>query len=461
MRKFIPALEALQEPLPVSISLEDELMLVDDCARHEAQVAADVTEVNKALDLSEALEDLAIVAGKLTEPTSGEKQLADMCSQMATAGSDVTPEEFLPAVESLAEGQTISVEGYKERAKEIWDSIQKYLAHIWNHIVAFFKGLFKQVPMYKKRLAALKKTLEGLKRGHATLKEKSEVTAFGSVGHKPVIEGAEYVHANDYFSKIASWVFSDYAKYVLSAGEKTVVAIKNFSAEDPSRAASELRYALAALKIPKLPGLRSARDNGKFKTESSEDLLHNKVLIVADYQAADGATTLGVLEKLRTSHVQLADARGGHELASHEHKGVKPLTLEQMLALVKEFEDQLDQVDKFQSSKSEGDIARVKKELAEASAAAAKTFSGLDKKDESGHFTTVETFYRATLNFNAAFLQWVQQPLLTFSSLALSNVRSGIARIGESLKCYVGDEVADMHPAFRHAMDTPSLPHPA
>jgi hypothetical protein len=454
MRKFIPALESHQEA-PATISLEEELLVVDECARHEAQIQRDLAEVNRGLDLSDALEDLAIVAGKIKDASKEETELTELCGQMATAGSDVEPGEFIPSMESYRD-QSIATESFTERAKQIWETIQKYLARVWDTIVNFFKRVFQQIPRYKARLADLKKTLEGLKHGKAEVKADTHVGPFASIGHRPVTDAAEYLKANDYFTKVGNWVFGEYAKYVLDMGAKARAGIANFNAEDPGAAANKMRYDLAGVKLSKLPGLTAVRTTSQFETASSEELLHNKVLIVSDFKAADDTTTLGVLERLRTNHVMVTDSMGGHHEAG-EPKELKPLTIDQMLTLVGELDAQLDAAEKFETSKGEGDLARVKKELADASKKAEKSLSDLDHSETSGHAKVVETYYRAMLNFNAAFLNWINHPLLQFSSLTLTNVRHGITRVKESLNCYVGEAVA---PAA-HAMGQPLLPRQA
>jgi hypothetical protein len=59
------------------------------------------------------------------------------------------------------------------------------------------------------------------------------------------------------------------------------------------------------------------------------------------------------------------------------------------------------------------------------------------------------------LAFNAAFCHWINQPLLQMTSLTLTNLRSGIARVQESIKCYDLEHVVQKE---RHGVPVPEHP---
>ena len=71
--------------------------------------------------------------------------------------------------------------------------------------------------------------------------------------------------------------------------------------------------------------------------------------------------TLGVLERLRTHHVQVTDSKGGRHMENgtgEMHKG-KPLTVDQMEAIVED----LEAIEQFDHPTREEDFWRVRKEL--------------------------------------------------------------------------------------------------
>ncbi|WP_233875190.1 hypothetical protein [Paraburkholderia adhaesiva] len=439
MRKFIVALESYQDS-HIAISLEEEVLLIDENARDEAQIQTDLADVNRGLDTADALEDLAVVAGNIEDASEQETQLIDTCAQMATTGTDIQPEELMQPAQRAEDG-TVATEGFRETAKGIIETILKYVAKIWESFVGWLKRTFTLIGSTRARLDKLRKYLATVEKAKSPLKEGATVSVFDEAGYQPVKDGRSYVQLNRDWSRTMEWVFGDYARYALTMGGKAVKGIETFDAQHPEESATKLRHDLASVKLASMPGPRRAKRVGNLDVEISDDLPHNKVLMVSDLQNDGEATTLSVLEKLRTHQVQLADARAGEVRSRSEHAAqCKPLTFDEMDTLVDEFEGQLRAVEKFTSSNREGELQRTRKALASASQKAQASLGKLDQGDDSAngaaHGKVVETYFRAILAFNAAFCNWINQPLLTVSSLALTNVRSGLVRIQESLKCY-------------------------
>lgn len=315
------------------------------------------------------------------------------------------------------------------------------LTKIWESFVGWLKRTFTLIGSTRARLDKLRKYLATVEKAKSPLKEGATVSVFDEAGYQPVKDGRSYVQLNRDWSRTMEWVFGDYARYALTMGGKAVKGIETFDAQHPEESATKLRHDLASVKLASMPGPRRAKRVGNLDVEISDDLPHNKVLMVSDLQNDGEATTLSVLEKLRTHQVQLADARAGEVRSHSEHAAqCKPLTFDEMDTLVDEFEGQLRAVEKFTSSNREGELQRTRKALASASQKAQASLGKLDQGDDSAngaaHGKVVETYFRAVLAFNAAFCNWINQPLLTVSSLALTNVRSGLVRIQESLKCY-------------------------
>jgi phiKZ-like phage internal head proteins len=435
MRKFIVALESYQAP-DLAISLEEEVLLIDENAREEAQIQTDLGEVNRGLDTADALEDLAVVAGNIEDASEQETQLIDTCAQMATTGTDVQPEEFMPPAERAEDG-TVATEGFRETARSIIDTILKYVAKIWDAFTGWLKRTFTLIGRTRARLDSLRKYLASVQKEKSPLKEGATVAVFDESGYQPVKDGRAYVELNRDWSKMTEWVFGEYGRYVLAMGGKAVKGIEAFDAQHAEESATKLRSDLTSVKLARMPGARRAKRVGNLDVEISDDLPHNKVLMVSDLQHGGEASTLSVLEKLRTHQVQLVDARAGEVSRRTEHAAqCKPLAFDEMMSLADEFETQLRAVEKFTSSNREGELQRTRKALAAASKKAEASLGKLDTAENPAHGKVVETYYRATLAFNAAFVNWINQPLLTVSSLALTNVRSGLVRIQESLKCY-------------------------
>ena len=141
-------------------SAMEEAEVMEEAARVlAAEITADNAEAERAADLSDSLEDLAVVASSIDEATPAETQLIQLAGDMATAGDDeVTSEDIVPATESFV-GKRIAVEGFVEKVKQIWEAIKKYLKDLWDKVEKFFYNIFGAIPRVRKQVKALRERL--------------------------------------------------------------------------------------------------------------------------------------------------------------------------------------------------------------------------------------------------------------------------------------------------------------
>jgi putative nucleotidyltransferase with HDIG domain len=141
-------------------SAMEEAEVMEEAARVlAAEITADNAEAERAADLSDSLEDLAVVASSIDEATPAETQLIQLAGDMATAGDEeVTSEDIVPATESFV-GQRIAVEGFVEKAKQIWEAIKKYLKDLWVKVEKFFYNIYGAIPRVRKQVKALRERL--------------------------------------------------------------------------------------------------------------------------------------------------------------------------------------------------------------------------------------------------------------------------------------------------------------
>ena len=157
MRRFL-ATESYSD-FRGELSLEEEQVLMDEAATDAAEVDKDLGESERVIEVSDALEDLAVIADGIEEATPAEAALIETAGDMAVAGTDVQPEEVVPAMESYI-GRRIATEGIRETARAIWESIQRWVKSIWEKIEKFFYKLFGVIPGMRKRIAALEKRVD-------------------------------------------------------------------------------------------------------------------------------------------------------------------------------------------------------------------------------------------------------------------------------------------------------------
>jgi len=162
----------VEETSEIYIEPRDETVAIDDVAMDEAAGAAATTElageidrgnddVRRLEDTAAALEDMTVVEEHIVEARPTDLVLIETAARLATAGSDVTVEEVIPALESYR-GKAISMEGIRSVIAGIWNSIVAMLKKLWERIEAFFSafvsgtaGVARTVATYKKKLAGM------------------------------------------------------------------------------------------------------------------------------------------------------------------------------------------------------------------------------------------------------------------------------------------------------------------
>ena len=136
MRRYIAVEEVWDETedfngVDIESAMEEAEVMEEEARELAAEITADNAEAERAADLSDSLEDLAVVASSIDEATPAETQLIQLAGDMATAGDEeVTSEDIVPATESFV-GQRIAVEGFVEKAKQIWEAI------VWSYVIEY------------------------------------------------------------------------------------------------------------------------------------------------------------------------------------------------------------------------------------------------------------------------------------------------------------------------------------
>jgi hypothetical protein len=452
MRKHILALEGLpvktgaQVP---TISMEEADVMTDEAAGEASSIETDLGEANRMLDVSDGMEDMAVVADGIEEATPGEVALIDNATQMAVAGTDATPEELVApedlvvvpegedppaegsvAVESLV-GNRISVEGIRETAKRIWDNIVAFLKKIWDRIVAYFR-VAGVVPVFKKRLEALRKAAKeaGAAKGgeHAKFKVATSLLA---VDGKMVKNGAELNKALEETIKAAAFVYGQNAEHVATFGKELATKIGTFKPENAAEIAKEVREVCAKNDHLKVPGAKASKTEGSFEVFEGEALLGGGHIVTKIFKDAADASDLGALDHFRRSGVFYENPKSGTAVTEVEFEALSVAEIE---ALIKKAEDLLNEMAGFHS-KQLPKLKQAGEALKSASAKATAEVSKLDSKSDAGVGQTVAQ-YRSVLNFNAAYMGWVQSPAIPFYGKSISTVKGLMMVISRSLGAY-------------------------
>ncbi len=446
MRKFLTIAQEsfVGEPLGnENISMEEEALMIDESSQAAAEVEQDLTDAEHVIQVSEALEDLAVVAGSKEETTPHEAALIESAGQMAVAGTDVDPEEIVPAMESFKDAETgvisgkLAMEDFREKAKTLWENIQRILEEIWAKIESFFYKIFGTIPARRRTLKALQARVE---ESNKLTRDKAAFTVSGNrymTTDNTVIKSADkYDSALSEFVGTAKWVYGGYVDTLKSDGDKIAKALESFNPELPAEATIKLAHDLtgSSANVPGSAGTSGARWP-KYDVKKGHSLLGGVSLFSLNAKKSGGDEgALAVLDRARQAQVVLESST---EKANGASTSVEFQTFTQVQAekAIKQMEELLDLMEEYQRGKAKGEIQATKKKIQTASAKA-ETASGKAKEKGEASDLAAIPHYRALVDFNVAYARWVQSPTIAFTKLAFGVINTTTSLINSSLSQY-------------------------
>lgn len=437
MRKFLsPSLES--HSYFGELSMEEEQVMLDEASQDLSGADQDLGEAERIIEVSDALEDLAVIADGIEEATPAEVALIENAGDMAVAGTDVEPADVVPAMESYR-GRRIATEGIRETAQTIWKAIQDFLKNIWKKIEGFFYKLFGTIPSLRKRLKELKNKVEA--KSGTSIEEKKVTLNSGlaslSTEYKVVKNEGDLKGALKQLEETVKFVFGEGAADLAKTGEDIADAIGDFDTAAPEASANKVveaarKHLGKARAVPGRKALSGNRFPG-FDAYHGFHLLGNVTVIQKYYADKGDASPLGKLDRLRRAGAELGASAEKHKDApsSSDFATASNSSMEEM---IKTCEDILDHLEDFQRGKRSTDIKSAKTKVENASK---KATSAVEKSanDEDVAKSSVAA-YRAVVNFNAAYARWAQTPYMGLASNALTSVRATMTVITKCLGAY-------------------------
>lgn len=420
-----------------SLSLEEEAVLVDEANTALTEANADMGEADHALDVSEALDDLAVIAEDIDEATPTEVALIENVAQAAVAGTDVGSEEIVPAMESYI-GKRISTESLKDTARNIWASIQQLLKRIWKNIEEFFYKIFGSIPAKRRTIKALRDKLDDM--SGKVIDQKSFTVSSGvssiTVDDKALKSGSEVKSALDTQVEICKWAFNGYSAHLSKIGENIADAIADFDATKAEDSAKKvLAASTAGSSVPKMPGEKSAgsRFPGR-KGDQSAALLGNVSVFVTGNDAdMNGLTTLGALEMMRSISASV------HRTSTSSKDTAKEVTFTTMTtgdmkAIVDGAEKLLDVMEDWKRGSKFKDNLKARDKLEKATSKAQGSFDKVAKDEDNS--SDAAAYFRGCANMNKAFANWVKDPQAALLTQSLTHVNAVLMLVSRSMGQY-------------------------
>lgn len=421
-------------------SAEEEEQLVVETPVEEVEIQTELQDADRALEVSDALEDLALVAGSIDEASTTDVQMLETAVSVA-AGPDVEVSEIVPALESYV-GRKLSVEGLVETAKAIWENIKKWLLKIWARVKDFFYKIFGQIPKMRRDIEAMKKRVEA-----AAGMKKEDGTVSVSTGIKYLsVDGKAVKSINDFNSGLVNWTeVAAAAQDITGAAESyfteaaDVVAAFDVSKADDSKPAVGKLMAKLKSSTDKI-GFGASKpstvddnyDSKDFTVGYSKSLLGNIVYQNVAPKASEHSL-LGSLEQVRRTRINPVSTLGKNKDLDTEVE----FTTAGLGELSKALEQAEKIVDAIEKAKRGSAVEKAEKARDKLKAASDKADGQYQKaaKDESVSKESLATF-KAMLSLNQSASNFFIAPTTSISQNALSVVRTTLALVAKNLTAY-------------------------
>lgn len=433
-----------QRPLGKVLSMEEAEIMLDEARNCAASAESDLGETERILEISESLEDLALIADGVDEASATELRLIETAGDMAVAGTDVSPEAVVPSMESY-QGKKIATEGFKETAKTLWLSIQKFLKQIWGHIQKFFRNIVESIPTQRHAIRNLKTKLEALP--HNTIPFTNAITmkAGGKIlvlHGKQIDTVAKLEDAINPVLEAANSVFKDYTTDTINKGKAIAEAMQGTDLPRLEKALSELVQTIATKPSWTPPGATRSNDEKNILVVfKGTTLLGDRALSMnfpalnRDYSARE------ILDHFRNYRVEFISTTKDDESHTPEASFNVPKVAE-LLTLLKQLERVLDAVETNRNDSAMHDLLNVQKDIEQKSIALQKL---TDEKASENYNDPVPHHrvlghYRTMVNFNLAYARWIESPSVAFTTYLFTIVKSAINIVNLSLHAYSAEK---------------------
>jgi hypothetical protein len=144
------------------LSMEEEAVVVDTINTDLASIEDSENIIDRAEGTVQAVEDIVLISTDTPIEESTAKLMASV-SDMSVAGTDMEANDLIPLIEHapVVELSTESIEGIKNTAIKIWETIKEMIKRIWANVVAVWKNyslLYQSFEAKLKKLSTQVKT---------------------------------------------------------------------------------------------------------------------------------------------------------------------------------------------------------------------------------------------------------------------------------------------------------------
>lgn len=420
-----------------NLSLEEEEQLIAELPAEEVEIQADVNEANRMLEVSDALEDLALIADSIPEASTTDVQLVETAVAVA-AGPEVEVNEIVPALESYI-GRRISTEGLVETARNIWENIKAWILKAWKQVKDFMYKIFGLIPSQRRKVEAMKKRVEDYA-GYK--KEENSVTISSGVKYLSV-NGTAVKNISAFNAALANWNavttgLNDISTAMEAFANAATDAIGEFDVDNVQVVKTApffnvMKNLQNSTKASRPSSVEENYDSKDFDVGYTESLLGNVVYQVVSPKDDGRTSVLGNLEKVRRTRVNPVSTVGKNKDADTEVEfttaGLGDLTKALELC-----ETILDNVEKSKRGTGVEKAEKARDKLKQACDKADARYQKAAKDDKTSKESLA--VFKSLLSLNLTTTNLFVSPATSISSNALSAVRATLALVAKNLTAY-------------------------
>lgn len=438
MESILATNESYGETAPVE---SDIAIAMSEGAALQGEVTAISLEYERVSDICSSLENLAMVAGSVTEASNAEVGLAIVAGEMALAGTNLALDVVNPSVETRS-GGTISVEGFTDMAKKLWAGIKKMLVKMRDAISGFFKKYFGTTVRLRRAAQSMLDRAE--KTASKVIEEQK--TELGSEcnllridpSNKKVLEADKVIEGIEVLRGTLTELFDYYTGEMLKVGDLIADGISAYDMSKPSALATFLRPQLSNRNNPIFPqGSHSAmpKKDKRYKTGDVGSRLiglSTLAFLAGSTRIGPAGTPLSNAEILRRTRIVVRPS--GYDNSTRtpvEEATVTTYATSQVVDICEEIISICDLLDGYDKSSTRKDIDKVEIRIKKESDSLDKRFQ---KEDEMK--SSAKADVRAVLNFNKSFTMWVSEPHMPLVALAIAVSRAALTASSKSLSNY-------------------------
>jgi hypothetical protein len=394
------------------MSAEEEAIVVAEAEQNITEATSELSDAERMLGVADGMDDLAVIAGNIQEATPTEAALIENAASQAVAGTGLESTELVPAAESFV-GKRIAAEDFRQKAKSIFENVQKTLDGIWAKIIAWFKEYFGQL---NRTRVFLEKVIEGVKE---TAKENQEIKnkdfsvtakAILTVNGSCVKNIGEFTAALGTFGDLTGNL-TKAASTIAAYGDDIADGMNKFTAADGNSAAEHiLESAEKTFKDYKtisgvaLVGRKGSQVVNGMDERYSVPLLGNTQVVARAPAGAKQGTIHHQLECRRQTTILLLKTE---ENATVDKVTFQTPTLDQTVTMLEKALELITDVQKFDASSEMKKMLDCRNKIKTAAAKVTKALSEIKDTDTGGDAAV--SLGRSIINLSFSYANMVGQ----------------------------------------------------